>query len=198
MNQSRRYFSFLALPFLIFLAFSAASAQTDPVQQAEPTYELSLQVVIGSNEPGPGTNLPQNLSGISRQLKNNFSFSNYRLATTFLGRISNNGNLEYKSISNILGQESDSDAQTFLDWSIVNLRSMARGFQARTFRFGARVPVQTGTGLGDKAVINYENVGLNMTTLGLPANTPTLLGTVSLPKTSGTIFLVATIRSADL
>ena len=198
MNQSRHCLSFLALPLLIFLAFSTASAQTDSGQQAEPTYELSLQVVIGSNEPGPGTSLPQNLSGISRQLKNNFSFSNYRLATTFLGRISNNGNLEYKSISNILGQESESDAQSFLDWSIVNLRSMPRGFQARTFRFGARVPVQTGTGLGDKVITNYENVGLNMTTLGLPANTPTLLGTVSLPKTSGTIFLVATIRPTDL
>ena len=198
MNQSRRYFSFFALPFLIFLVTSMASAQSDPAQQPEPTYELSLQVVIGSNEPGPGTNLPQSLSGISRQLKSNFSFSNYRLATTFLGRISNNGNLEYKSISNILGQEAASDSQTFLDWSIVNLRSMPRGFQARTFRFGARVPVQTGTGLGEKVVTNYESVGLNMTTLGLPANTPTLLGTVSLPKTSGTIFLVATIRPTDL
>ena len=197
MNQSKRYFSFLALPLLIFLAFSAASAQTDPGPQPEPTYELSLQVVIGSNDPGPGTSLPQSLSGISRQLKNNFSFTHYRLATTFLGRISNNGNLEYKSVSNILGQETDSDSQTFLDWSIVSLRSMPRGFQARTFRFGARVPIQTGT-LGDKVVTNYENVGLNMVTLGLPANTPTLLGTVSLPKTSGTIFLVATIRSADL
>ena len=197
MNQSRRYFSFLVLPLLFLLAFSTASAQPESGTQAEPTYELSLQVVIGSNEPGSGTNLPQSLSGISRQLKGNFSFSNYRLATTFLGRISNNGNLEYKSVSNILGQESESDAQTFLDWSIVSLRSMTRGFQARSFRFGARVPVQTAT-LGDKFVTNYENVGLNMTTLGLPANTPTLLGTVSLPKTSGTIFLVATIRPVDL
>jgi hypothetical protein len=34
--------------------------------------------------------------------------------------------------------------------------------------------------------------------IGLKADTPTLVGTISLPKTTGTIFLVATVRSAEL
>jgi hypothetical protein len=34
--------------------------------------------------------------------------------------------------------------------------------------------------------------------IGLQPNTPTLVGTISLPKTNGTIFLVATIKSAEL
>jgi hypothetical protein len=174
----------------------------DPSQKIEPSYEVALHVVIGSNEPGKRSELPNELSAISRQLKNNFAFSHYGLANTFLGRISNTGNIEYKSVSNILGQESDGEAQTFLEWSIGNFRSMQNGFQARSFRFGAKVPVKMGS-IKDEAgrsnpIINYEPVGLTMSMIGLKADTPTLVGTISLPKTTGTIFLVATVRSAEL
>ena len=203
MNQSKRCLSFFALPLLfLFIACPAALAQTDPSQKIEPSYEVSLHVVIGSNEDGAKGELPSSLSAVSRQLKNNFSFSNYRLANTFLGRISNTGNIEYKSVSNILGQETDAESQTFLEWSMGNFRSMQNGFQARSFRFGARVPVRVGSTRDDAGrmnpVINYESVGLTMNMIGLQANTPTLVGTISLPKTTGTIFLVATIRSAEM
>lgn len=203
MNQSRRYFSFLSISLLFLLACSTVFAQSDPAQKIEPSYELSLHVVIGSNETGAkGVDLPSSLSGISRNLKSNFSFSNYRLANTFVGRVSNTGNIEYKSISNILGQETDAESQTFLDWSLTGLRAQENKFQARTFRFGARVPVRTATFKDDSGkvnpVINYESIGLSMVMIGLTANTPTLVGTISLPRTTGTIFLVATIKSADL
>jgi hypothetical protein len=203
MNQSKRSLSFFALPLLfLFIACPPALAQTDPSQKIEPSYEVSLHVVIGSNEAGAKSDLPSSLAAVSRQLKNNFSFSNYRLANTFLGRISNTGNIEYKSISNILGQETESESQTFLEWSLGNFRSMQDGFQARSFRFGARVPVRVGSTRDEAGrtnpVINYEGVGLTMNMIGLKANTPTLVGTISLPKTTGTIFLVATIKSADL
>lgn len=202
MNQSKRYFSLLALPLLVLLACSTAFTQSEPVQKIEPSYELSLHVIIGSNEAGARGDLPSNLSAISKQLKSNFSFSNYRLANTFLGRISNTGNIEYKSVSNILGQESDAESQTFLEWGMTNLRVTDNKFQARTFRFGARVPVRTGSTKDDAGkttpIVNYESVGLSMVMIGLPANTPTLVGTISLPGTTGTIFLVATIKSAEM
>lgn len=202
MNQSRRNFSLVALPLLVLLACSRAFTQSEPVQKIEPSYELSLHVVIGSNEAGPRADLPTNLAAVSKQLKSNFSFSNYRLANTFVGRISNTGNIEYKSIANILGQETDTESQTFLEWGMTGLRSAENRFQARTFRFGARVPVRTGTARDDAGkvtpVVNYESVGLSMVMMGLPANAPTLVGTISLPRTTGTIFLVATIRPADM
>lgn len=202
MNQSKRCFSFLAFPILILLVVSAVAAQSDATQQLEPSYEVALHVLIGSNEPGARTELPAGLSAVSKHLKNNFSFSNYRLANTFLGRISNTGNIEYKSVSNILGQETDAESQTFLDWSIGNFRSVQNGFQARSFRFGARVPVRTGTFKDSTGmlnpIVNYESIGLTMNMIGLPANTPTLVGTISLPKTTGTIFLVATITPAAM
>ncbi len=185
---------------LIFALSSTTFAQTDVASKLEPSYEVSLQVLIGSNEAGSKSDVPSSLSSVTKQLKDNFSFSNYRLANTFLGRISNTGNIEYKSIANILGQETET--QTFLEWSLGNFRSIESGFQARSFRFGARVPVRTGSMRTESGrvdpVVNYESVGLTMNMLGLPANRPTLVGTISLPRTTGTIFLVATIRSADL
>lgn len=203
MNQSKRFTSFLTLLFLLAFAASIASAQADPATVLEPSYEVSLQVVVGSNDPdAKPENLPASLSGISRQLKSNFSFTNYRLANTFLGRIANNGNIEYKSVSNVIGQEIDTDAQTFLEWSIGQFRSMPSGFQARTFRFGAKVPIRTATVRDDSgrtsSVLNYESVGLTMSMLGLPLSKPTLVGNISLPKTAGTIFLIATIKPAEM
>ena len=202
MNQSKRAFSFLVFPLLILTLITSASAQGEPAPKLEPSYEVALQVVIGSNDPGTRGEMPSNLSAISKHIKSNFSFSNYRLANTFLGRISNTGNIEYKSISNMLGQETEAESQTFFEWSVGNFRSIQNGFQARSFRFGARVPVRTGS-FKDEAgkmvpSVNYESVGLTMSLIGLPVNTPTLIGTVSLPRTSGTIFLVATIRPADM
>lgn len=202
MNLSKHASSLLSLALLILASFSIAPAQSDPGQQLEPSYDVALHIVIGSNEAGGKADLPSNLSAISRHLKGNFSFSNYRLANTFLGRVSNTGSVEYKSVSNILGQETDAESQTFLEWSMGNFRAFQNGFQARSFRFGARVPVRTGSfkdsAGGVNPVVNYESVGLTMNMIGLPANTPTLIGTISLPKTTGTIFLIATIKTAEL
>ena len=201
MNQSKRCFSFLLLLFLTAVLLTGASAQADS-NQAEPSYEVSIQVVVGSNGGGPGVALPSNLGGIAKQLKSNFSFENYRLTNTIFGRVSNNGNIEYKSVSDIGGQDIELNSQTFLEWSLTNFRVVPNGFHARGFRFGARVPVRTGTTKDETGrplpIINYESIGLTVNMIGFPANKPTLVGTISLPKTSGTIFLVATVRTAEM
>ncbi|MEO8572998.1 MAG: hypothetical protein ABI481_03440 [Pyrinomonadaceae bacterium] len=202
MNLSKNVFSFFVLPIFLLVSISSASAQSNIAEQLEPSYEVALNMVIGSNEPVAGANLPAGLSAVSKHLKGSFSFSNYRLANTFIGRVSNTGSIEYKSVSNILGQASPAEAQTFLEWSLGNFRAVPNGFQARSFRFGARVPVKVQTSKDSagvvNSVVNYEAIGLSMNMIGLPANTPTLIGTISLPNTAGTIFLVATVRLAEM
>lgn len=201
MNLSKCLCSLSVVTFLIVSAVSTAVAQAES-GSLEPSYEIALHVIFGSNDADAKSDLPAGLAAVARHLKGNYSFSNYRLANTFLGRISDTGNIEYKSVSNILGQDSDSESQTFLDWSMSNFRTVQGGFQARSFRFGARVPVRTGTVKDSTGavspIVNYEAIGLTMSMIGLPANTPTLVGTISLPKTTGTIFLVATIRTAEM
>ena len=183
----------------------AVIAQMEP-RPVEPSYEVSLQLIVGSNVPAVRPDVPANLGNISKQLKSSFPFSNYGLAGTFLGRITNSGNFEYKSTTNILGKESDVTRPTFLDWALLDLRrgptsSGKPGFQAQAFRLGARVPVNVSR-ISDNGVANtitqYESIGLNLSKVGIVENSPTLIGTLNLPGADGTVFLVMTVKGTEL
>lgn len=198
-------FCFIVFPALISVAQSDGGRSA---MQVEPSYDIALHLVIGANDGASkiGGELPPSLANMSRQLKANFAFTNYRLASTFLGRISNNGTFEYKSVGNLFGKETEASPQTFLEWTLANCRSMPTakgqpGFQAQAFRFGARVPVAAGNtrtdGGASTAAFNYEAIGLSLGKIGLAENTPTLIGTLNLPGANGTIFLIMTIRATD-
>lgn len=203
MNLSRA-FSSLSIFFLIFV--NTAFGQADTKGQPDSNYEAILHVILGSSDADQSGGLPKSLSGISTQLKANFTFSNYKLVNTYLGRIANAGNLEYKSMANIYGQEQEGDSPSFLDWRLANFRRVnetpGRGvFQVQSFRFGARVPLRVGSFKDDggkaQSVINYESLGLSLDKLSFSENSPTLIGTLSLPKTAGTVFLVLTVKSLE-
>lgn len=182
----------------------AAYGQNDTKPNVENSYDISLKIIIGSNDAGKNTELGQELTNVSRQIRSAFPFASYRLSSTFVGRISNAGNYEYKSVSNFFGPEADPRAMplTFLEWSVNNLRSgqNSKGetaFQAQQLRFGAKVPVSAGRTdePGKKAPdVNYEWIGLNLSRISFAENSPTLIGTLNLPGTDGTLFLVLTIR----
>ena len=199
-----RLFPSLSIFLLIFAG--SAFAQVDPKAQPDSNYEAVLHVILGSSDVGEGVGLPKNLAGISNHLKANFTFSNYKLVNTYLGRIANSGNLEYKSMANIYGQEQEGDSPSFLDWRLANFRRVneATGpgvFQVQSFRFGARVPLKVASFKDDlgkaQSVINYESLGLSLDKLSLTENLPTLIGTLSLPKTAGTVFVVLTVKSLE-
>lgn len=198
MNSSMRFFfSPLSVVFLSIVFAPTAFAQP----QLEPSYEVALHVVVGSNDASSRSELPANLSSVSKQFKAGFPFTSYRVANTFFGRVSNTGNIEYKSVSNIFGEPTGQDPQSFLEWSLTHFQVHQTGLQARNFRFGARVPVRSlGLVEGGRTMpmINYESIGLTVSMLGIPANKPTLIGTLNLPGSAGTIFLVATIRPAEM
>lgn len=203
MNQLKWIFA-AALLFTCFFSIST-SAQTDPAP-IESNYEAILQVVLGSSEATQKGDLPPSLNDVSRQLKTNFSFPNYKLVNTYIGRLANTGNLEYKSLSNIYGLEQESDSPSFLDWRLVGLRSVSgaggrKAFNVQHFRFGARVPIRF-TNPADASgkaptIVNYESLGLTLDKTSVPENSPTLIGTLSLPKTTGTVFLVLTVKPVD-
>jgi hypothetical protein len=207
--MTRSKFIFQIAFSLLFglLLFTAAHAQAPAKPQGDPSYDIFLQVIVGSNEAGERAELPANLSNISRQLKANFAFTNYRLATTFIGRVGNEGNFEYKSVSNIFGEDTEGEFQTFFEYSLSNFRAMQdprsdAAFQIGLFRFGAKIPVKMGSSGKDEngktlaAAVAYEPIGITATRLAVPENTPTLMGTLILPKTRGTVFLVLTARAA--
>jgi hypothetical protein len=198
MNQFKTALLGASLILLLsaFIQTIAAQGQA-AVSRPERSYEVSLQVLVGTNQPGTGAAVPQSLSAIVRDIKPRFAFENYRLANTYFGRLGTLGTLEYKSVTNILGQESESDSPSFLEWSIgrldeANNPAPAGMISAQPFRFGARVPIRTGA-----PNVVYESIGFNVNKLNFRENTPTLVGTLNLPKTAGTLFLVVTAKPVD-
>jgi len=202
----KRPFLVRSLFLLCFVtAMSVGALGQADSRNVEPSYDVILQLVHGSNDSTAKTEIPANLSAISKQIRGNFAYSNYRLAGTYLGRINNMGSFESKSMTVPIGSGATLSRPMFLDWTLADLKSGPlpsgrEGYQARAFRFGARVPVvaMSGEGPGASTVVNYESIGVTVSRIGLVENSPTLVGTVNLPGMDGVVFLVMTVRSADL
>jgi hypothetical protein len=201
MNQPNLIFRIVFFILAAAAAGNLAYAQTDDKFRPEPNCRITLQLLIGSGEPGSRNELPADLVDISNQLRKKFAFSSFRVANTFMGRVGNDGSFEYKSTANLFGQETETDAATFLEWSVGDLHIAPDGFQARAFRFGARVPVKTGVSRDEagkiSSAIGYESIGLNFARIGVPDHVPTLLGTLNLPRVNRMLFVVITIDKAD-
>lgn len=204
MNSLIRIFSLLTFNSIFLICVASTFGQIDAKLQAEPSYEAILHVVVGSSEAGQ-VDLPQSLSGVSKQLRSDFGVTNLKLLNTYLGRMTNSGSLEYKGVSNAYTPTPDNDTPTFLDWNLNGLRSLENGagsnvFQFQSFRFGARVPVKTANFRDENgktsATVNYESIGLTLLRMSVVENSATLVGTLSQPRTNGTLFLILTVKNA--
>jgi hypothetical protein len=174
---------------------TGAYAQSDQ-RSPESSFEITLSVLAGSNDSSQKGELPATLSPIARQLRSTFGFTNLRLADTYVGRIGNNGNIQYKSLANI-DAAPRSDTPSFLDWQISGLRNAANGapnsVYIASFRFGARVPVVIGPS-ANSSPVQYEGIGLTVDRMTATVNSPVLIGTVALPKADGgRVFLVLNV-----
>ena len=191
-------FTYLNIAACLLFFVIGAAAQADQ-RSAESSYEITLSVLSGSNDATQKGELPQSLAPIAKQLRSSFGLTNLRLADTYVGRIGNGGNINYKSLANI-DTPSQPETPSFLDWTIAGLRnaSNSNSFFMQSFRFGARVPVRLygGPDATGKPVnaIQYESIGLNVDRLTVGENTPVLIGTIALPKADGgRVFLVLNV-----
>lgn len=199
MNKPKiRFLIFTFLTVGLFgSTFSFAQADSKPQQQAEPSYEVVLQILTASNVAADNKSVPQTLSGVVRKLKTIYPFSNYQLILTYLQRTVNTGDAQFSGVSSAAGQNQENYAPVFSEWTIGQLRSLLneRGqnsIQLQNFRFGQRVPIRTASN-----VVNYEQIGLKMTKLSLPENTPTVIGSLSTSKADELMFLVLTVKPTD-
>lgn len=205
MNTQRRLFPLLTLSLVFLGALVPTLAQSDQPKIAEPNYEAVLHVLSASDQAGSGAALPPTLSAVAKQVRGEFGASNLKLINTYLGRLSSTGNIEYKGVSNSYGTEPESGSPSFLDWRLGGLRPLQNAagqdvYTFQNFRFGARIPIKVASfrdEAGKSPVINYEMIGLTLDRFSLRESTPTLLGTLTQPKTDGTLFLVLTVRNAD-
>lgn len=208
MNKSKITFAGIAFLIVCLLSLTNVFAQTESPQpvQIDPSYEVTLHILTGSNDSNNKSPIPQTLSNVVKKLKNTYSFSNYQLNVTYLERMSVAGNLEFKSVSRETIQNQETSASVFSEWTLNDLRSASdrQGkniLRFQSFRFGQRVPVITSTFKDESGkssnIINYEQIGLTMQKFALPENVPTIVGSLSTSKPGELLFLVLTVKPAD-
>ena len=198
--------NFIFKTFLFLLALSAANtfAQTDAKQpQADPCYEVILQLVVASNGASEKSTLPPSLAGTVKKLKTLYTFSDYRLTTTFLQRTSSL--IEYKSLQTEFNQVTDKNYPAFSEWTLRGLKSMA-GAQGRnilqfeSFRFGMRIPiVRSGVDESGKtqSSVVYDSTGITTARFNVNENEPTIIGSLATSKPEELMFLVLTVKPTE-
>jgi hypothetical protein len=200
----------LLFSLILFGLSATVFAQSDPVVKADPvvrdsSYDVMLHVLAGSNDTSQKGELPQGFAQITRQLKGTFGYTNFRVVNTYIGRLGNNGTIQYQSIANNFGAD-PLERPVFLDWQLQGLRSIAatggpNGFQIQGFHFGAKIPIRTSSGLDANgkavSVFNYESIGLNVNRMSINQGQPVLIGTMELPQTTGTMFLVLSVNPVE-
>ena len=195
------------IAFVCLMSLTNISAQAqNQSPQADTNYEVVLHILTASNNPADKSSVPQSLSNVVKKLKTIYSYSNYNLDSTYLGRITNLGVLDFKGVSTTPNQNQENYASVFTDWTLNTLRNSPNeqgknSIQFESFRFGQRVPIitsiTTDTSGKTNNVVNYEQIGLTMRSLSLPENVPTIIGSLSTSKPDELIFLVLTVKPTE-
>jgi hypothetical protein len=160
-----------------------------------------LYLLRASSAPREGdADIPPSLEAIVKQLRSTLPFKNYRLASTLLNRVGNHGNLNLLWVGGPLTIQTTTLAglPIFSDFSIGRLTLVDVGeeqlVQMQRVRFGARVPVQTGTniaasGTNSAPVWAYENTGIT-TDVAVRANQPVVLGTLNVGASGEALIVI--------
>lgn len=177
-----------------------------PVKRDDVNYDVQLYLVAASNDASErgGGGLPQSLEGTIRQLRSSLPYTNYRLVTTFLNRVKDNGNLELRGVGGaLMPSQIGPSSPTFYDFSLfqVKMEADAEGqpyIRIMKFRFGLRMPIVSGTARVEGSdvgspIIQYESVGVS-TELSLREGTPTVIGTMTTSRPNESLVLLLLVK----
>ena len=187
-------------------AFAQGADQADQrdTKNDEINLDTQLYLLIATNQELDDAKLPSNREPVVKQLRASLPFKNYRLAATLSNRVKNQGRLNLQWVGGPLLASAAASAQTptFNEFKVnqVKLVTDANGrdvVRMDGFRFGARIPIQTGTTIASNSpavpILNYENTGLN-TDISMHEGEPVIVGTLNLGPSGDAIILVMSAR----
>lgn len=192
----------LAQKPVLSTAAAPKAASASPTRE-EINYDIQIYLMVGSNGPSEKAGLPSALDGVARQLRSSLPFNNYRIAATFLNRVSNGGNLQVNGVAGSLFTASPTPSfPTFYEFDLNDIKGDANAagqqlIQVQRFKFTMRVPLATSAtptqGGGSAPNINYEPTGIS-TGVSILEGVPTLVGTMTTGRSDESYILVVTIR----
>lgn len=196
--KPHRYTTFIFVAVVILFGGRSVFAQA---QVADRSFEAVLYVVAGSDNATGRSELPKPLTGIARQIREDHSFNNLRLVNTYVARISQGGRFEMKGLSDFPNREGkELDSPGFAEWYVQGMPNYTGSSLAiGSFRFNLRVPITLNADEGVKgspALVRYETAGLTVDRIEVAPNTSLLVGTIPLSKSTGTLFLILSVRPA--
>lgn len=188
---------------LCFLNFSGSSFAQTETNQAEPSYEVILQILIASNNPASKSDLPANLSETVNKFKKTFPYTEYRLISSNFQRIENKGNINYRGLLNDLSPAAGQDIISNWNLSSLKKETAAAGgnrVSFQRFSFDVKIPftyISFNESKSSVPITNHEQIGIVLQGFNVPENTPTLIGTLAMPKADETIFFILTVKPAE-
>jgi hypothetical protein len=187
-------------------AQSTAVAQTEAKTEDETNLETQLYLIVGTNQDAGDTKLPNSLDAVAKQLHATLPFKNYRLVSTLINRVKNNGRLQLNWVGGPMTPSGSTPSMTpsFSHFNIrqVNLVRNSEGqqtIQMAGFSFGARVPIQVGAVAASGEVrptTNYEQTGLG-TDISMREGEPVIVGTLHVGPSGDAIILVVSAKRAQ-
>jgi hypothetical protein len=180
--------------------------QTETKTEDDTNLETQLYLIVGTNQDAGDSKLPASLDAVVKQLRATLPFKNYRLVSTLINRVKNDGRLQLNWIGGPMTSLSaaQSSVPSFSHFNIrqVKLVRNAEGqqmIQMAGFNFGARVPIQVGAiaASGDvKPATNYETTGLG-TDISMREGEPVVVGTLNVGPSGDAIILVVSAKRAQ-
>lgn len=170
----------------------------------ETNLDTQLYLLVATNQEVDNARLPAALEPVVKQLRLSLPFKNYRLMTTLVNRVKNDGRLNLKWIGGPLIESAAASSATpsFNEFRVntVKLVTDDGGRQLVRmdgFAFGARIPIQTGM-IASTAIpaINYEPTGLN-TDISMREGEAVVVGTLNVGPSGDAIILVMSAKRAN-
>lgn len=186
---------------------SAPSPSTQEKKTDETNLDTQLYLLVATNQAVDDAKLPVALDSVVKQLRASLPFKNYRLMTTLVNRVKNEGRLSLKWIGGPLLASAAASANTpsfneFKVFSVklVNDESGRPTVRMDGFAFGARIPIMTGTAVSSNgpagAIINYEQTGLN-TDISIREGEAVVVGTLNVGPSGDAMILVMSAKRAN-
>ena len=190
----------------VFAQSSDQSAQKER-KDDETNLDTQLYLLVATDKDIDDGKLPVGLESVVKQLRASLPFKNYRLAATLINRVKNEGRLNLQWVGGPLlaSTAATSSTPSFNEFHINLVRLIPNSggrdlVRMDGFRFGAKIPIQTGTALASNApsapIINYEPTGLN-TDISMWEGEPVVVGTLNLGPSGDAIILVMSARRSS-
>jgi hypothetical protein len=191
---------------------STFAQSSDAASQAsrkdnEINLDTQLYLVLATNQDVSDDRLPVPLDSVLKQLRAALPWKNYRIATTLINRVKNDGRLNLKWIGGPLigGAAATTQTPSFNEFRVNNVR-ISTDDEGKTvirmdgFSFGVRIPIQSGTAVAANGpaapIINYENTGLS-TDISMREGEPVIVGTLNVGPSGDAIILVMSAKRAS-